>query len=294
MVELATLVRTSSDRQALPPSSLAIQTLDAAVQGVEALGGLSLADLASYAETQPPSSASSASLLPSAALQPLLLNILQPFLSRSLSPETLAFLLPRLIITPTLIPLSQRGGPTFGADGVTQDSYLVCLKAVIPSVIALPDGAGGEKVPWIPFPLYKAQADCVAKATGQYRSTTAPGTTATTAGSRPGTGNSALSSSAAAAAEDVFPPSISHQAGHRTSLHSQEDTDLDHPHVPSSSSSSSPSPTAGADPHRPAGLAAFDPDYVVALVKTTIQPNRAWNWELPTKELRKSGGRVFQ
>lgn len=283
MVELATLVRHSSDRQALPPSNLATQTLDGVVEGMQALGGLSLHDLANSLEEQVPS-VSSTSLVGSAALQPLLLNILRPFLDRTLSPETMAFLLPRLIITPTLLPLSERTGPLFGADGVTQDSYLICLKAVIPSSIALPSA---NPLNWIPFPLYKAQADCIAKASGHNRKTN-------TASSRPDTATSALEQEIDSAlgaphspsSLDVFPPTLA--GGKRHSVHSR--------------GSEGDEEEGGAaevkqfgqevDPARPAGLPRYDPDYVVQLVKTTIQPSKTWNWDLPTKELRKSGGRV--
>lgn len=284
MVELATLVRHSSDRQALPPSNLATQTLDGVVEGMQSLGGLSLHDLANSLEDQVPS-ASSTSLLGSATLQPLLLNILRPFLDRTLSPETMAFLLPRLIITPTLIPLSERTGPLFGADGVTQDSYLICLKAVIPSSIALPSSS---PLNWIPFPLYKAQADCIAKAWGHSRKTNAA------APSRPDTATSALEQEIDAAlgaphspsSLDVFPPSLA--TGKRNSVHSRaSEGDDDEGGAPELRQVEQ-----DVDPARPPGLPRYDPDYVVQLVKTTIQPSKTWNWDLPTKELRKSGGRV--
>ncbi|ORY81774.1 hypothetical protein BCR35DRAFT_352280 [Leucosporidium creatinivorum] len=281
MVELATLVRHSTDRQALPPSNLATQTLDGVVEAVQSLGGLSLHDLANSLEAQAPS-ASSTSLLGSAALQPLLLSILRPFLDRTLSPETMAFLLPRLIITPTLIPLSERTGPLFGADGVTQDSYLICLKAVIPSSIALPSSS---PLNWIPFPLYKAQADCIAKAWGHSRKTNP------LAPSRPDTATSAMEQESDAphspASLDVFPPTLA--LGKRNSIQSRaSEGDEEEGAVEASRQQQEQE----VDPARPAGLARYDPDYVVQLVKTTIQPSKTWNWDLPTKELRKSGGRV--
>ena len=270
MVEIATLVRHLNDKPTLPPSSLSVQTLESVVQAMTHLGGLSLHEL--LPESQLPYE--SAMSLISVSIKQLILSNLRPFLQRTFSFECLSFLLSRLIITPHLIPLSERGGPTFGADGVTQDSYLICLKAVVPSAIVLPG-----KVNWLPFPLYKAQADCIARMSGQHRSKTLATYSAGT-GSRPQT--------ATTEQEDVFPPSTSSAYGHtaRHSIHSrtsEQDDDLEIEEV------ATPDPST-ADPHRPAGLPRYDPDYVVGLVKATIEPSRTWNWELPTKELRRQGG----
>jgi len=168
MTDLAALVDPRQDRARSTASSLPTTTLDAVVEALHHLGGQTLLDLVN---TSSPSSGGVAGDLHS-----LVVQTLRPYLERILTPAALDTLLPRLHIAPTVIPLTARTGPTYGSDGLAKDSYLVCLKAVIPSSVTFP----GARLNWLPFPLYQAQSECVTRASGA----------AASSGRRPATGGS--------------------------------------------------------------------------------------------------------
>ncbi|GAA5915015.1 hypothetical protein JCM5296_003832 [Sporobolomyces johnsonii] len=170
MIELASLVSPAADRSKLHSSTLPDITIQSVVQGLQQLTGESLLDLTNANFT--PSALDSAPQLRS-----IIANMLRPYLDRIISRETMSFLLPRLLIAPSIIPLTARQGPTYGLDGLAKDSYLLCLKAVVPSSIVLP----GQPLSWLPFSLYQAQSENVTLVSGPLR------------GGRPGTGGSVVS-----------------------------------------------------------------------------------------------------
>lgn len=289
MVEVATLVHRPSDRQNLPPSSLATATLNSVMQALESLGGHTLQELIGSADPYPNFS--------SAHIQSLMTNIVHPYLARTLSPETLAYLLPRLVVSPELIPLSEREGPLFGPDGMTQDSYLICLKAVVPAAITIPSST---PVNWLPFSLFKAQADCVARASGPPR-----------AGRRVDRGGSAagyvegLDNRPNPGPVDVFPPrdSASARASRKASM-SASSQQMQHSPMSNRYQASDNAATADddeeaivavdEDPARPPGLPRYDSNFVFTLVRTSIQPSRPWNWDLPAREQLGGSARLGQ
>ncbi|GAA5950722.1 hypothetical protein JCM21900_000492 [Sporobolomyces salmonicolor] len=177
MIELASLVSPAADRSKLPSSTLPNITIQSVVQGLQQLTGQSLLDLTNVNFT--PSALDSAPQLRS-----IIANMLRPYLDRIISRDTMSFLLPRLLIEPSIVPLTARPGPTYGLDGLVKDSYLLCLKAVIPSSIILP----GQALNWLPFSLYQAQSENVTLVSGPTRGGR-PGTGGSVA-SRPGTGAS--------------------------------------------------------------------------------------------------------
>jgi hypothetical protein len=217
-------------------------------------------------------------------------------------------------LTPVLIPLSSRSGPTFTADGIIKDSYLLCIKAVVPSSVSIP----GRPLNWLPFQLYRAQSESVAQIPA---STTArPGTAISTASdSTPLDGKSRGSSSAghdrfdedlpfplshaSPFSSSAFPPSASGSirpftsSAHtryrsaqstETSSHStlprrgiDRDFSLDDPHL-ANSSPSRPSTSATTSEV----ILPFSSDWVVALVKDTVagQEHQGWrSWDVPAR-----------
>ncbi|SCZ88836.1 BZ3500_MvSof-1268-A1-R1_Chr2-1g04667 [Microbotryum saponariae] len=156
MVELASLVRSSGERVWKQHTSLPLATLDGMLETVRQLQGRTLLELVQSTTPFTPESAQ---------IHSLLVHMLRPFLDRVFSSECMDFLLPRLVVIPTLIPLTTHQGPIYGADGLTADAYLVCLKAVVPSAVNL------AKAPlnWIPYSLHKAQNDCIARYERQRR-----------------------------------------------------------------------------------------------------------------------------
>lgn len=265
MIEMATLVQRTSDRQTLPPSSLATSTLKGLVQGLESLGGHSLEEILSSADPYPN--------FHSAQVQGFLSSILFPYLSRALPPETLAYLRPRLIVSPQVIPLSRRDGPLFGADGVTQDSYLICLKAIVPSAVTLPSSS---TVNWLPFSLFKAQADCITRATGPPRPRHQSPSNNVPTGHVSGLDTRQNTLANVFPARDTSSTSSSrHYAavggeGRQGSIVEEDGPDTIRNETD--------------DPARPPGVPQYDSDFVFKLVRTTIQPGRPWTWELPEHE----------
>ena len=277
MIELAALVDNPNDRPKLPPSSLPTTTLGSVAEAMHSVAGMTLLDLV-RADGQ-----SQAGQAPQGTqMRAVLVNLLRPFLDRTLSPECMAFLLPRLVVTPHIIPITDRGAPHVGADGILSDSFLVCLKAVIPSAIVLP----GPPLEWLPFALYKAEAECIAHASGLPRGgASKPGTaagdhqTGTDSFASPSVGTGSPQPSMS------FPPSgataASFQPGHhkRGSNYSASEDGEDEagsggPSSLTGFSNASPSVAGNRerDPNRPGDVPAYDEDWVLGLVKTTIAP----------------------
>ncbi|KAK4048351.1 hypothetical protein OIV83_004873 [Microbotryomycetes sp. JL201] len=250
-VELATLVHRASDRQFLPATTSATCTLNSVLQAVEAFAGHALRDFEQLEAPTPQT----------AQVQLLVRTILQPYLRRTFSSEQMAFLERRLVFAPVLVPLTDRGGPMFGADGVAQDSYLLCLRAVIPAAIVLP---GSSSLQWLPFSLFKAEADCVSRWSGlqrgqQNRAGVIESSTVGVSLSNP-------------QPVDVFPAKDA--AARRPSELSSDEAE-DH------------STSDGMDASRPASLPHYDPDLFIKLVKMSVQPTRR-TFDLPASELRSS------
>ncbi|KAM0791207.1 hypothetical protein ACM66B_005689 [Microbotryomycetes sp. NB124-2] len=268
-VELATLVHRASDRQFLPAMTSAACTLNSVVQAVEAFAGHTLRDLDQLEAPTPQT----------AQIQLLVRTILRPYLNKTFSAEQMAFLERRLVFAPMLVPLTDRGGPMFGADGVAQDSYLLCVRAVIPAAIVLP---GSASLQWLPFSLFKAEADCVSRWSGlqrgqqQHRGLTAQQQQQEATVIENTTVGVALSNPQPV---DVFPAkdaTAGGVGGRRTSEFSSGDDVEDH------------STSDGMDANRPASLPHYDSDLFIKLVKMSIQPSRPWNFDLPASELRSS------
>ncbi|SCV71821.1 BQ2448_4515 [Microbotryum intermedium] len=177
MVELASLVRSRAERVWQPHTSLPLATLDGMLETVRQLEGRTLLELVQTTTPFTPESAQ---------IHSLLAHMLRPFLDSVFSPECMNFLLPRLVVIPTLIPLTTHQGPIYGADGLTADAYLVCLKAVVPSAVSL----AHSSLNWIPYSLYKSQNDCIVRYERQRRakSNLAGGTTQENLSSAPGSG----------------------------------------------------------------------------------------------------------
>ncbi|GAA5958689.1 hypothetical protein JCM8115_000325 [Rhodotorula mucilaginosa] len=165
MVELATVVDPRIDPSNFAPMRVPPITLEEVVEAVDEIALKTLYDL-----TRTPSS----NLRHAAQLRNLLVDILRPELERILTKDVLDFVIDRLEVAPTLVPLTARPGPTYGADGLAKDAYCICLKTIVPSSVKLPGG----KLAWLPFPLFQAQNDCVTRASG-----TASGLPRTTVGS---------------------------------------------------------------------------------------------------------------
>lgn len=166
----------------------------------------------------------------------------------------------------------------FGADGVAQDAYLICLKAVVPSSVVLP----GPLLNWVPFTLYKAQADCIARASRPRRA--ALGTSRRSVEEDPFSFTASPTSPSSVI--NVFPPPDRNQRASMYSRASDNDDQGEDDIVDAIR------PLEDQHRDRPAGLPRYNPDFVVDLIRSTIEPSKPWNWQLPTKELRKSGAKL--
>lgn len=301
MTEVALLVDSALDRSKLPPTNLPVTTLESVVDGLRSLGGRSLEELStSAAQTTHHGSVPQ--------LQFFVANLLRPYLDKVLSAATISSLASRLVLTPTIIPLSSRSGPPYGADGLVKDSYLLCVKAVVPSSVSIP----GRPLNWLPFQLYRAQSDSVAQVPA-------------TVSNRPGTGVSINSTSspfdgkshgsssaghdrfdedlpfplsnASPFSSSAFPPSgsanpfpSSQQSRNRTTTSATAQSTatfprtggnhhFDETHSIFVSSSRPSSSTPGSN-----GVPPFSPDWVVELVKNTVagQEHQGWrSWDVP-------------
>ncbi|GAA5944147.1 hypothetical protein JCM3775_001080 [Rhodotorula graminis] len=319
MTDLASLVDPRQDRARPAASSLPTTTLDAVVEALHHLGGQSLLDLVN---TSSPSHGGAVT----GDLHSLVVQTLRPYLERVLTPAALDTLLPRLHIAPTVIPLTARTGPTYGADGLAKDSYLVCLKAVIPSSVTFP----GARLNWLPFPLYQAQSECVTRASGAAASSgrrPATGGSTTEAarfgssgrsegsgggGARTGsavdwsteqgdhplfaTSTAAPFSSAPAASTSqppAWPRSSARSAGapgsatSTTSATGEDDGESD---IGLAASGSRPVVgTSAVD--LPAGVPEYSPDWILALIRTAAAPgHHAYHWDVPPPARRGGTG----
>lgn len=310
MTELATLVDPMADRSRFANSNLAVTTIENAVNALRTIGDQSLLELVN-------TPTATTGYDPSAQLRSLLVGTLRPYLERSLGLEVVNFILPRLHVIPTVVPLTARPGATYGNDGLAKNAYLVCLKAIIPSSVTLP----GAKLNWLPFPLYQAQAECVARASGTDAGSARPNTGGSVVeAARFGGGSSSASDksggrkgSLAEGSESDFPFPVATSApfvssafpsapsaaqnhplaagpaggtGKRLSVYSQgsaheEDEERD---------SFQPLPQAGGStPEAPRGVPAYSSDWIVGLVRSSVsQPTRThqWDWDVPSRPPR--------
>lgn len=310
MLELAALVDNPNDRPKLPPSTLPTTTLASVTEAMHTVAGKTLLDLV-RADSQ-----SKAGQAPQGSqMRSVLVNLLRPFLDRTLSPECMAFLLPRLVVTPYLIPLTDRGAPHVGADGILADSFLVCLKAVIPSAIVLP----GPTLEWLPFALYKAQAECITKATGSRMGASKAQTAAgdhTDSHASPSVGTASPqqgisfppstsvgpSTQTPASAAGPFQPSHNKRgSAYSVSEDGADDEASGGPSSLAGFSNGSPSVGGGnreRDPDRPGEIPPYDEDWVLGLVKTTIAPQGGQGYwgEVSDQQLHGAArkGRTFE
>ncbi|GAA5983157.1 hypothetical protein JCM10908_000176 [Rhodotorula pacifica] len=174
MIELATIVDSQADPSKVPSTRGSTITLDETVEAVDEIALNTLYDLVAT-----PSS----SLRHAAQLRNLLVDVLRPQLERFLTADVLDFVINRLEVAPTLIPLTARHGPSYGPDGLGKESYCVCLKTIIPSSVKLPS----SKLAWLPFPLFQAQNDCVTRASGGAAGSARAGAGVSSAEGRPST-----------------------------------------------------------------------------------------------------------
>ncbi|GJN90806.1 hypothetical protein Rhopal_003820-T1 [Rhodotorula paludigena] len=298
MTDLAALVDPKADRTRFASSSLPTTTIDNVVASLQEIAGQSLLDLINA-----PSKGDAAS-----ELRGYIVKTLKPHLERVLSAETLDFLLSRLHVAPSIIPLSSRHGPTYGSEGLLKDSYLLCLKAVIPSSVSLP----GHRLNWLPFPLYQAQADCVTRASGS-----------ASGGPRPNTGGSGVESGRFGAWSSnhsdrsggrkgsviewsdsgdhaMFPTSsaapfatskgesslhplaqrVVGPSGQRGSTYSQSSTNEDDE---DDTGSQPPRSTVGVSPELPEAVPPYSPDWIVGLIRSTVSApgQHLWHWDVP-------------
>jgi len=253
MTELASLCDPSLASPRLSSSGHATTTLASVIDDLRSVGGRSLREL-STAQANADNS--------TVQLGPLVSKTLLPYLARSLSPDAIASLSGRLILEPSLIPLTSRSGAPYGSDGLAKDSYLLCFKAIVPSSMAVP----GRQLPWIPFPLHLAQSELVAQVP------------ASSGVSRPGTGHSATSS--------VSPFDRKSRTGReRTESNLPFPLSVASPFSssafpPPSSLQTLPSPPAAAPPldhYSQENVPSYSPDWIVHLVKTAVsQQNEGW------------------
>ncbi|GAA6050346.1 hypothetical protein JCM3770_002974 [Rhodotorula araucariae] len=304
MTDLASLVDPRHDRARYAASSLPVTTLDSVVDALEELSGQTLLDLINTSDTSHVVDAAS-------ELRSLIVKTLRPYLERVLTPETLDFLLSRLHIAPTVIPLTSRHGPTYGSDGLVKDAYLVCLKAVIPSSVTLP----GPRLDWLPFPLYQAQSECVSLASGSAATGNRPHTggsvveaarfgggshrSETSGGGRKGSlaeysdGGDHPMFATSTAAPISSGPSTSHPLSHRAtgpsgqrgstySAGSAADDD-DEGDIAAVGGLFPPRSVAGhGASDLPVGVPDYSPDWIVGLIRTAVAPgHHAHHWDVP-------------
>ncbi|GAA6028392.1 hypothetical protein JCM8097_007009 [Rhodosporidiobolus ruineniae] len=305
MAELAAIVDPNADKNKFASYPHLTTTLSNVVAALEDLGDQSLLELinSTYLPNEP-----------AGQLRTAILSQLRPYLERILATENLSVLLARIQICPQIIPLTARHGPLYGNEGLIKDSYLVCLKAVVPASVTLP----GPRPNWLPFPLYQAQSECVSKASGS----NAAGP------SRPNTGGSAVEaarfgggwSSSASQTSGGRKPSVSEQFGLESDLPfgtsssapftSSAFPSASHPlsnvspppsgpsgqrgSVYSTSSNnedddeagpSSPRPmTAAQAADLPAGVPIYSQDWIVGLVREAVRtPGQLKHWTVPHK-----------
>lgn len=301
MTEAAVLVDAAVDRTKLPATSLPITTVENVMRGLESLGGRSLEEVSRLSTPSTPQDAAS-------QLSFVIANVVRPYLNRVFSETTTSSLADRLVLAPSIIPLSARSGPPHSADGVLKDSYLLCVKAVVPSSVSIP----GRPLNWLPFQLYRAQSECVAQVPISSSTSMRPGTGVSTASnSSPFDGKSYGSSSAGHDRGDddlpfplstaspfsstAFPPpgsvkpfpssqsarfrttppgtARSGSSFPRSALERDFAIDEDSPSVPSSSRSAAPS------------VPAYSVDWAVDLVKATVAgQEQGWRaWDVPSR-----------
>lgn len=290
MAELANLVNAPADvRESFGPKFSPFATLSSVARAMRGIGGLSLCDLIdaeanAFTNPQPPS--------PLSQTRTFLLQLLLPFLDNLLSHDCADYLFPRLIISPTLIPLTQRGLPNVLEDGRIKDSYAICLKAVIPSSIELP----GDRLNFIPFPLFQAQAECVAQHSLGRKSTLG----------RP-TRSPALEPSSIPDAVSIQLPTSPFGANSTQEKHPRTSSDaLATGFFPSDEGrlyriwSDGDAAKEGVEEEEgtmhappPADIPHFDPQWVVELIRKSIVPAaETWSWgEIPPSRVgsRRSG-----
>ncbi|GAA5872140.1 hypothetical protein JCM3774_002281 [Rhodotorula dairenensis] len=306
MVELAAVIDPRADLSRLSQMRMPPITLDETVEAVDEIALRTLYDL---------SMTPASSLRHAAQLRNLLVDIFRPELERILSPDVLDYVISRLEVAPTLVPLTARAGPTYGADGLSKDSYCLCLKTIVPSSVKLPS----SKLAWLPFPLFQAQNDCVMRASGSASGLPRPATGTSTSDGRtstavwsgscksdPSGGGGGDESSEGGLALPVsttspfmstaFPsaPASARAARPSTSLSARPARQVDSTGVPDGSQTSESGdqyldeeanvratrPTSSAGPSQPhTSLPEYSPDWVVDLVRITATKPAQNRWE---------------
>ncbi|BGP16568.1 hypothetical protein JCM10213_000520 [Rhodosporidiobolus nylandii] len=300
MVELGALIDPKSDRARFASYPNLVTTLEDVVASLDQLAGQSLLDLMNT-----PSHAND----PASPLRTAIVTQLRAHLERVLSASNLEMLLSRIQVAPQIVPLTSRPGPLYSADSLSKDSYLVCVKAVIPSSVTFP----GPRLPWFPFPLFQAQSECVSKALGSNAITP----------SRPNTGGSVVEAARFGGERRVEAPrfgggwsALSYaDAGEKSSALDQQDNDLPFSTVTSAPFTSAALSTRASEPggstfsasatdtnakhgapsprpmtgqqaaDLPPGVPVYSPDWIVALVRGTVhQPGgNMLHWDVPHK-----------
>ncbi|KAL8278451.1 hypothetical protein RQP46_009141 [Phenoliferia psychrophenolica] len=251
---------TASSSAALP-----FVALNSVAQGAQDLGGRSLLQLVEAqceADLVPAAQRNAVAGPPSDAtlLRAQIVSSLMPLLERTIAPELIDNLLRRLILVPTLIPLLDN--PTPSSAPTTRESFLVCLKAVVPASVELPG-----KLNWTSFSLFKAQAECVAHDSNRRL----------------------LKIEASASRQALLdqgmslPPALA-ESSFGGSLIDGEDNSTSEDGVVRRPASAQPS----FPPMRPVALSAYDPDWVVSLLKPSAPVQQAWDWVESSRKSRET------
>lgn len=257
MVEFGCLSSTSFDRPAsapAPASPLPRLDLSSVAQSTNLFGGHTLEQLLVAAAQSSPTLASTSSTPP---LRSLILASVLPLLDRNFPPDLVADLRNHLSVVPTLIPLLDRpiSTPTAPrAGGVRDESFLICLRAVIPASLEMPG-----RLNWIPFSLYKAQAECVDSDRRLVKA-------ASLAAGEPPGGGTASGSTATGS---------SHGGGSVGGKCEETEGPLG-----GRRRAPPPPPVVSFPPTRPVLIPPYDPDWVVGLVRPTlpVQAQAQWDW----------------
>ncbi|KAM0753752.1 hypothetical protein T439DRAFT_377899 [Meredithblackwellia eburnea MCA 4105] len=261
-----------------PPGIPAVN-LDSIAQGTQDLGGRSLYELIqSHRDSQAASQPMGFEPSDAAQLRGQIVGSLVPLLESTLSPEMVKYLDRRLMVVPTLIPLLDRGA--------TKESFLICLKAVVPASVELPG-----RLNWTSFALFRAQAECVAQDSNRRLVKLAAAQTRMSESDQTGTGTFITESSHGGSVVDpdddlFFPPAPTtnlYFGGSSAQNNSSRDNQA--PSQASHTSSNNPyrrplpPPPPSFPPVRPAQIPSYDPDWVVSLIRPTAPVQvQAWDW----------------
>lgn len=264
LAELGYFAQPTEQRRSLATTAIPYVVLNSVAQGAQELGGRSLAQLVDAQHASDSLQHQSHDLhgfSDATLLRTQIVSSLVPLLQRTLSLELQTYLLKRLIVVPTLIPLLD--SPALSSSSATRESFLVCLKAVVPASVELPG-----RLNWCSFALFKAQAECVGLDS-----------------------NRRLDKLAAAASRQSAldlsrqPTSLteSSQSPHGSVLDGEEPGDVAGARRPVATPPSFP-------PSRPVQIPAYDPDWVISLLKPSAPIQvQAWDWMDTPRKSREAG-----